>query len=242
MGGLYIKDVIVMTRTAQALVEAIRARCQRDRWYGPDYYSPRSYDKLPAFDFDAFPDDEGNFPALAVSPEQAYSSLPPDASERSEFVYAKATDVQIASSEHILGFALPPVLRDLYQSLANGGFGPGTGLRGIEGGYTGANHEGNILDYYPTEASPDQLFDLPPDRHEWLILPQGRWPRGVLCLADMGCVQEACIDAATSRMHILGVTADNRHVLEPLSWTLEEWLWRWARNEDLLERYPPGAA
>jgi hypothetical protein len=231
-----------MTQTAQALAEAIRAKCQRDRWYGSDYYSPRRYDKVPVLDFDAFPDEEGNFPTLAVPPEQAYSFLAPDAPERTGFVYAKATNAQTTSSEQILGFALPPLLRRLYQSLANGGFGPGAGLRGIEGGYDGNSHEGTLVNLYPTEARADQLLDLAPHQREWLILPQGCWPRRMLCLVDMGCVQEACVDATTSRMYLLGVTADDRHILEPLPWTLEEWLWRWVKNEDLLERYSPGAA
>ncbi len=242
MDGSFVKDVIEMTQQAQTLVEAMRAKCQRDLWYGPDYYSPRRYEKLPVIDFDAFPDDEGNFPSLTDSPEQAYSPFPPDAPERAGFLYGRVTDAQIAATEQLLGFALPPVLRDLYQFLANGGFGPGAGIRGIAGGYPGANREGTITDLYPTGAEPDQLFDLPPDQRGWLILPQRRWPRGVLCLADMGCVQEACVDAGTSRMYLLGVTAEGRHALEPLPWTLEEWLWRWVKNEKLLDEVAPGAA
>ena len=44
-----------------------------------------------------------------------------------------------------LGFALPQILRDLYLRVANGGFGPGTGLRRVEGGYKGAYHQSNDL-------------------------------------------------------------------------------------------------
>jgi len=242
MGGLYIKDVIEMTTPAQTLAEAILAKCQRNRWFGPDYYSPRRYDGFFTSDFDPFPDEEGNFPAPTIDAARDYSPIPLDSPERTGFVYPKATPAQVTSSERMLGFALPPVLRELYQELANGGFGPVAGLRGIEGGYNGANREGTILDFYPTTAKPDQLFDLALNQQGWLILPEGRWPRRVLCLGDMGCVQEACVHASTERMYIRGVTADDRHALEPLPWTLEEWLWRWVRDEDLLERYPPGAA
>lgn len=228
--------------TENILFEAIRAKCQHDRWYGPALFSPRRYDGVPAPDVDPFPDEEGNVPELVIDPERDYSPLPFDAPERTGFLYAKATPAQISSSEQRLGFALPPVLRELYQRLANGGFGPAAGLRGVEGGYPGANHEGTILDFYPTTAKPDQLFDLAPDQQGWLVLPQGCWPRRVLCLGDMGCVQEACVDAGSSRMYLLAVMADGRHALEPLPWTLEEWLWRWVRDEELLAHYAPGAA
>lgn len=242
MGGLYIKDVIEMATPAQTLVDAILAKCQRDRWFGPDYYSPRRYDGFSASDFDPFFDDEGNPLPPTIGTARDSSPIPLDAPERAGFAYAQATSTQIASSEQRLGFALPAVLRELYQRLANGGFGPVTGLRGIEGGYKGASHEGTLIDIYPTTARPDRLFDLAPHQQGWLVLPKERWPREVLCLADMGCVQEACVHASTERMYIRGVTEEDRLVLEPLPWTLEEWLWRWVHGESLLECYPPGAA
>lgn len=224
-----------MTKT---LVESIFAKCQRDRWYGPDYYNPHRFEGLPAPDVDSFPDEEGNLPASAVDTAQHTSPLSLADPERVHFAYAKATSAQITLSEQRLGFTLPSILRDLYQKLANGGFGPGTGLRGIADGYPGANGEGTLLDFYPTTAHAGQLFDLAPgqpDQQEWVMLPEGQWPRRVVCLADMGCVQEACVDAGSSRMYLCVVTEEDRHALIPLPWTLEEWLWRWVRGESLLE-------
>src|SRR5215472_5374022 len=51
------------------------------------------------------------------------------------FVCAPATEMQLQKTEAILGFPLPPFIRLLYTELANGGFGPGGGLRGAMGGY-----------------------------------------------------------------------------------------------------------
>jgi len=39
-----------------------------------------------------------------------------------------ADDGTISDAEHELGFALPPSLRQLYEEVANGGFGPGAGI------------------------------------------------------------------------------------------------------------------
>ena len=48
---------------------------------------------------------------------------------------AAADEAQLAEAERRLGFALPPLLRRLYAEVANGGFGPGTGILGIAGGW-----------------------------------------------------------------------------------------------------------
>lgn len=226
-----------MTTAAKKLAEAIHEKCQRDGWFGPELDHPQ-YTSTQMVD--PFFDDDGN-PAVSIKAEQDFSA-PSISPLQAGFAYAPATLAQIRHTEQLLGFALPTILKTLYQDLANGGFGPGGGLRGIEGGYSGPGTKGTLLDYYPTTPQPGQLFDLPPNQQGWFVLPEGRWPRQILSLADMGCVQTACVDAGSSRMYLLVVTAEDRHALEPLPWTLEEWLWRWVRGEDLLERYPPGAA
>lgn len=210
------------------LLEAIRAKCQREQWFGADLDNSRWHIISP--DFDSFDEQEKQVIRVVNHPRNF------------SFAFAPASEKQVRATEARLSLTLPPLLKALYMTIANGGFGPGTGLRGIEGGYNDPNHQGTLADLYPTEARANQVFDLPANPQERLVLPRGRWPRETLCLADMGCVQEACVDAFTERMYILGVTADDHHVLEPLSWTLEEWLWRWVRNENLLERYSPGAA
>jgi hypothetical protein len=49
---------------------------------------------------------------------------------RTGFEFAPATPEDVQATEQALGFALPPLLRAVYLQVANGGFGPGTGLTG----------------------------------------------------------------------------------------------------------------
>ncbi len=48
--------------------------------------------------------------------------------------YGVATIGALDAAEAELGFALPALLRRLYLEVENGGFGPGAGLLGVEGG------------------------------------------------------------------------------------------------------------
>ena len=49
-------------------------------------------------------------------------------------VFPVARPDQIARAEHDLGFPLPPLLKELYLRVGNGGYGPGYGLIGTTGG------------------------------------------------------------------------------------------------------------
>lgn len=89
----------------QDLVERILARCEHDQWYGGDLLSPSS------------------------------RRVAEDDPRRRGFAYPRSTEAQIQKTEAELGVPLPPLQHTLYAQLANGGFGPGTGLRGIIGGY-----------------------------------------------------------------------------------------------------------
>ena len=217
---------------AHSLVKAIHEKCQQERWFGPELDRPWY---LSAQEGDVFFDEMGA-PVTLPEPEQLGVLL--STALHTGFAYPPATPAQIAHAEQLLGFALPPVLKTLYQEVANGGFGPGGGLRGLEGGHSDPSAQGGtLLDYYPTTPQPDQLFDLPPDQpdqQKWFVLPEGCWPRQVLCLADMGCVQAACVETESSQMYLLVVTAEDRLALVRLPWSLEEWLWRWVRGEETL--------
>jgi hypothetical protein len=211
-----------------SLLVAIQAKCQQENWFGADLDHSRWQMADP--DFDSFEEREKQISRASDHPLC------------SAFAFVPATEQQVETTERMLGFSLPPLLKALYTQLANGGFGPGTGLRGIAGGYDGTHHEGTILDLYPFSAKQEQLFDLVPDQQEWQIVPEGQWPRRLLRLADMGCVQEACVDAASERVYLLVVAADGQHALVPLPWNLEEWLWRWVKGDSLTEYYPQEAA
>jgi hypothetical protein len=47
-----------------------------------------------------------------------------------------AAEKDIIATEQRLNFDLPETLRKIYLRVANGGFGPGYGVMGVEGGFT----------------------------------------------------------------------------------------------------------
>jgi hypothetical protein len=99
------------------LCRRIITHCREKCWYGPDTYPPA--DGRQNFSYE-----DGKF---AVHP--------PLHDLESGFAFAPATEEQLRKTEEFMGFAHPPLLRALYMQVANGGFGPGTGLLGAFGGY-----------------------------------------------------------------------------------------------------------
>lgn len=59
-----------------------------------------------------------------------------DISGRRFTACAPASPQQLAAAEAVFGHALPPILRQIYGAVANGGFGPGYGVMGVAGGVT----------------------------------------------------------------------------------------------------------
>src|SRR4030042_1292267 len=50
-------------------------------------------------------------------------------------IYPPTSNFVVEATEKELSFKLPPLLAQLYTQVANGGFGPGYGIYGLEGGY-----------------------------------------------------------------------------------------------------------
>jgi len=142
-----------------------------------------------------------------------------------------------------------------YSEIANGGFGPGGGFYGIAGGY-GSTESGTHTDDIQTlinryeGRSYKRLVDLSehaqqkqsPEKPLSLLIPYGEWWQELLPICDLGCVQEVCIDSQERLFVVAPIDSNEVYWLSQLPWTLEEWLWRWIRNEDLMEPYPLGAA
>lgn len=157
--------------------ESIRAKCQRERWFGPYFFSPNRR-----------------------------MNVAPDDPHRVNFVFPPATPEQVQATETRLGVTLPPLLKALYTELANGGFGPGGGFYGIVGGYGSAEsgtHTGDVqtlIERYKGRGY-KRLFDLAEygeqgdhTRQISVFVPYGEWWRNLLPICDLGCLQEACVD------------------------------------------------
>src|SRR5512140_527975 len=63
---------------------------------------------------------------------------------------APATPEQMAATEAVLGFALPPLYRQILSEIGNGGFGPGYGLFGVQGGHVDFDQRSLIEVYRQT--------------------------------------------------------------------------------------------
>lgn len=228
-----------MEKRNDILFEAIRAKCQRERWFGSDLDASRWHIIDP--DLDVFGAEEKSLTRVTDHPLCFGFAFPP------------AHEEQVEATEMRLGFPLPPLLRALYTSLANGGFGPGVGLKGIVGGYgseesgTHADDRETVMDQYRWRSR-TQTIDLAEyrkqedgtERRISLELPSGVWPAQLLPICHLGCAQEACVDHQEQMFLVAPLERNGVYWLLQLSWTLEEWLWRWVKGEELLDRYPPG--
>jgi hypothetical protein len=95
---------------------------------------------------------------------------------------APATEAGLAVAEARLGVVLPPLLRRLYLEVANGGFGPGSGIVGISGGWT--TDRGRTIEDLFAEMSDSTTED-----------PRWVWPAGLVPLVDFSGTF-GCVDAS----------------------------------------------
>jgi hypothetical protein len=96
---------------------------------------------------------------------------------------------QLQTAERALGFALPELLRAIYLSVGNGGFGPEYGLVGTKGGAK--------LDGCTLETCYQNMVDLEKENSIW------RWPKGLLPLANYGCGVWSCVDCEYKKLPML---------------------------------------
>lgn len=244
--------------TYQQLFDGIRAKCEREHWFGPELDNPNEIEQAIATD--------PNFDARYVQ------RIPADDPRRFGFVFPPISEELLRETEARLGFSLPPLLRELYANVANGGFGPGMGIYGVLEGFgkpgTGNYPDGdytlaatyplksdlNIADASDTERHKDEAsesqskvkaFDYATYQEEeaksvakgWrphMQVPYGQWLEHLLSICDYGCCIMFCVDSQ-ERMFEESPTENNDcYNLEQLPWTLEEWLWRWVRGERLV--------
>ncbi|SRR6266508_8991 len=94
--------------------------------------------------------------------------------------YPPLSSQHVTSAEARLGFQLPPLLRAIYLQVSNGGFGPGYGLIGLDGGPTIYNKD--LVTLYL-----DMLEHGPPP-------PYRAWPKQFITICDWGCNMTSEVD------------------------------------------------
>jgi hypothetical protein len=108
------------------LFERIRDHCQRQGWYGPDAAAPAKFANRYERSF-------------SLKTGQMYVRDRWADPRTSRFPYPPAAEDQLQTTEAQLGMPLPGVLRALYATVGNGGFGPAYGLVGAMGGAPSAD-------------------------------------------------------------------------------------------------------
>src|SRR5262245_15149446 len=96
-------------------------------------------------------------------------------------IFAPATPKQIRATVNDLGFELPSLFKEILSMIGNGGFGPGYGLIGVQGGYVDFKRDGLL-------ELGRQLGAL-----EKKIVPICNW----------GCGIYSCLDCAKSEAPVL---------------------------------------
>ena len=142
-------------------------------------------------------------------------------------VFPPTTMKSVESAESKLGFILPSLLRDIYTQVANGGFGPGYGLIGLDDGA----HDDlgkSITDLYLLYKQDD------PQDHLW------HWPDRLVPICHWGCAIYSCIDC--SQLTAPMINFDPNHYEEGISWdkafipqraSFNKWFEGWLNGEKL---------
>jgi hypothetical protein len=124
-------------------------------------------------------------------------------------LYPPAPLAVIEEAEKTLGFQLPPLLREIYENLANGGFGPAYGLVGLAGGYTF-----------------EDLGDLPLVEYHRMIIsdPENfHWPARLLNVCDVGCGMTYAIDCSQPDYPVMETSGLELKRVATFTEMMEQW-------------------
>ena len=114
---------------------------------------------------------------LAESPGKPSQSGPPQAA-----LYPAVSGHELTMEESRLGFNLPPLLRQLYMQIGNGGFGPGGGLLSLRQISPKIDQTVATL-YHQLRASRTKRG--------------GRWQEGLVPFAEWGDFILSCVDLSS---------------------------------------------
>ncbi len=149
--------------------------------------------------------------------------------------YPPVTEAQVEAAEARLGLQLPPVLRELYTTVANGAdfFGPGKSLHGIiDDGPNGRPDAPTIEEFVgegprPFDAETVDLLRTYPGSY---VLGDAGDPAGLVTLAHVGCNVYVHLDGFTGHLYLRDDHYENgEFVAGAYSWcapSLQEWLER----------------
>lgn len=138
-----------------------------------------------------------------------------------------ATEADVSDAEKELGFPLPPLLREIYLNVGNGGIGPGYKILGVKGGHK-SDEGDSISELYTSLQGAD------PEDPKW------EWPKGIVPFCHWGCAIYSCFDANKENYPVIWFDPNMREIGEPMEQqfiphreSLQSWLQGWINGEDL---------
>ena len=218
------------------LCQRILEHCHQQRWYGPDIH----WGNLIGNSFE-----NGSLHSRRLTHDP-----------RTGFEFPKASEAQLQMTEEVMGFAHPPLLRELYLQIANGGFGPDTGLIGSLGGfcywvrqdprYVEMTKSRLVKEYgeaFCHESYPYlfQTIDVDLEQYErdhgdpsLIRLSEREWPTSFLHICDWQSEDAVYLHARSGRLYLstvgFGETLSGERAFSCLhrqDVSFEEWWERW---------------
>jgi len=160
-------------------------------------------------------------------------------------LYPPTTLAVVEAAEAKMRLRLPQLLRELYTQVGNGGFGPGYGIFGLEGGYIDQDiinnfQGGTLVDWYYAFRGSDEnipelnqdfdyeehfslFIDLEPKPNNWA------WFDKLVPICNHGCWNLSCIDCSKSTFPVLLYVGYSSE-LQLASHSFDEWLEDWLQH------------
>lgn len=139
--------------------------------------------------------------------------------------YSPVTNAAILKTESALGFPIPPLLKQIYTEIGDGGFGPGYGIISTNGGYE--PYQENLVELYKSVQQGSQYLRL-------------QWRPKLLPFCEWGCNIFTCVDCTDYNAVLY---QSEECAAKKLKYRLEDFFEMWLDGIDILnnDRPPPKA-
>jgi hypothetical protein len=142
-----------------------------------------------------------------------------------------ATMEQIETTEAQIGFRLPELIREIYLHVGNGGFGPGYGIGGVDGG--AQIYDSNLAQNVILCRSTADFLAEEEDETEDEYRPNWYWGDQYIMYCYWGCNVTTLVDCSDTSLPIYSL--DSFDVALHTSKTLRQWWLDWL--EDQIKQY-----
>jgi hypothetical protein len=127
----------------------------------------------------------------------------------------------VRAAEEAVGFRFPPLLGRLWTEVGNGGFGPGYGLLGIEGGFADELQGLTTAQLYLSAVKDDA----------WAKFLGEPWPQKLVPICDWGCQHQSAIDCTTPEGEVVDLLEGYQPKRKAI--TFSQWMEAWVNGLEL---------